>query len=76
MKSQELFALLVRDRAAEKTSTRQQIAYRMQAEGGLGPDENLFKIEHVSALWSGVCNADSSITTPMDSVSSCWARRI
>jgi hypothetical protein len=50
MKSQELFALLVRDRAAEKTSTRQQIAYRMQAEGVLGPDENLFKIEHVSVV--------------------------
>lgn len=48
MKSQELFALLVRDRAADKTTTRQQIAYRMQAEGVLGPDENLFKIEHVS----------------------------
>nr|XP_031858732.1 uncharacterized protein CI109_005826 [Kwoniella shandongensis]KAA5525804.1 hypothetical protein CI109_005826 [Kwoniella shandongensis] len=45
MKSQELFALLQRDRAAEKTTTRRQIAYRMQAEGVLGSEENLFKIE-------------------------------
>lgn len=47
MRSQELLALLKRDRAAEKTTTRQQIAYRMQAEGVLGVDENLFKIEWV-----------------------------
>jgi paired amphipathic helix protein Sin3a len=46
MKSQELFALLQRDRSGENTTTRQQIAYRMQAEGVLGSDENLYKIEH------------------------------
>jgi paired amphipathic helix protein Sin3a len=51
MRSQELLALLKRDRAAEKTTTRQQIAYRMQAEGVLGVDENLFKIEWVGP-WS------------------------
>ena len=48
MKSQELFALLQRDRAAEKTTVRQQIAYRMQAESVIGSDENVFKIEYVS----------------------------
>ncbi len=52
LKSQELFALLQRDRATETTTTRQQIAYRMQAEGVLGPDENLYKIEHVSDIAS------------------------
>ncbi|WVW80329.1 hypothetical protein I302_102309 [Kwoniella bestiolae CBS 10118] len=46
MKSQELLALLQRDRLHEKTSTRRQIAYRMQAEGVLGSDENLFKISY------------------------------
>ncbi|OCF56596.1 paired amphipathic helix protein Sin3a [Kwoniella mangroviensis CBS 10435] len=46
MKSQELFALLQRDRLHERTSTRRQIAYRMQAEGVLGSDENLFKISY------------------------------
>ncbi|WWC87985.1 uncharacterized protein L201_002887 [Kwoniella dendrophila CBS 6074] len=46
MKSQELFALLQRDRLNEKTNTRRQIAYRMQAEGVLGADENLFKISY------------------------------
>lgn len=50
MKSQELFALLQRDRGSDKTSTRQQIAYRMQAEGVLGADEHLYKIEHVSCV--------------------------
>ena len=47
MKSQELFALLQRDRLTDKTTTRQQIAYRMQAESVLGPDENLYKLEFV-----------------------------
>ncbi|KIR56076.1 paired amphipathic helix protein Sin3a [Cryptococcus gattii Ru294] len=45
LKSQELFALLQRDRASAKTSTKNQIAYRMQAEGVLGGNENLYKIE-------------------------------
>ena len=48
MKSQELFALLQRDRAVEKISAMSQIAYRNQAEGVLGPEENLFKIQFVS----------------------------
>ena len=47
MKSQELFALLQRDRLTQKTTTRQQIAYRMQAEGVTGSEENLYKIEYV-----------------------------
>ncbi|WWC68464.1 uncharacterized protein I206_102392 [Kwoniella pini CBS 10737] len=46
MKSQELFALLQRDRLHDRTNTRRQIAYRMQAEGVLGADENLFKISY------------------------------
>ncbi|OXG25638.1 paired amphipathic helix protein Sin3a [Cryptococcus neoformans Tu259-1] len=45
LKSQELFALLQRDRANARTSTKNQIAYRMQAEGVLGGNENLYKIE-------------------------------
>jgi paired amphipathic helix protein Sin3a len=51
MKSQELFALLQRDRQRERTTTRQQIAYRYQAEGVLGPDENLYRLQFVSALY-------------------------
>lgn len=50
MKSSELFGLLQRDREAETTSTRQQIAYRMQAEALLGNEESLFKIEYVSGI--------------------------
>ena len=50
MRSQELFALLQRDRQIERTTTRQQIAYRMQAEGVTGPEENLYKIEYVRPL--------------------------
>ncbi|EIW72890.1 hypothetical protein TREMEDRAFT_59052 [Tremella mesenterica DSM 1558] len=45
IKSQELFSLLERDREQERTSTRQQIAYRMSAEGLLAADENLFRME-------------------------------
>ena len=62
MKSQELFALLQRDRRAEKTSTRQQIAYRMQAEGVLGQDENLYKIEYVRAIF--ICRPRSLSAAP------------
>ena len=59
MKSQELFALLQRDRLADKTTTRQQIAYRMQAEGVLGSEENLYKIEYVShEVVSNIWTAD------------------
>ena len=45
MKSQELFALLQRDRAGDKTTTRQQIAYRSQAETVLASDDSLYKVE-------------------------------
>jgi paired amphipathic helix protein Sin3a len=50
MKSQELFALLQRDRQHERTTTRQQIAYRYQAEGVLGAEENLYKVQYVSVI--------------------------
>ncbi|ODO11875.1 hypothetical protein I350_00659 [Cryptococcus amylolentus CBS 6273] len=45
LKSQELHALLQRDRANPRTSTKNQIAYRMQAEGVLGGNEGLYKME-------------------------------
>jgi len=48
MKSQELFELLKRDRGFERSTTRRQIAYRMQAESVVGVDENIYKIEYVS----------------------------
>jgi paired amphipathic helix protein Sin3a len=48
VKSQELLSLLQRDRAQDRSTTRLQIAYRMNAENVLGPDENLFRIEYVS----------------------------
>lgn len=47
-KSQELWALLQRDRATERTTVKQQIAYRIQAERVLAPDENLYMISWVS----------------------------
>jgi len=49
VKSQELLSLLQRDRAQDRSTTRQQIAYRMNAENVLGPDENLYRIEYVSS---------------------------
>jgi histone deacetylase complex regulatory component SIN3 len=48
MKSQELFELLKRDRTFERSTNSRQIAYRMQAESVIGPDENIYKVEHVS----------------------------
>lgn len=50
MKSQELLALLERDRQNENVSLRQQIAYRFQAETVIDQDA-LIKIETVS--WEG-----------------------
>ncbi|KAL7423639.1 hypothetical protein Q5752_001220 [Cryptotrichosporon argae] len=47
LKSQELWSLLVRDRQTDTTTTRSQIAYRMNAEAVLGPDENLYRIEYL-----------------------------
>jgi paired amphipathic helix protein Sin3a len=49
-KSQELLKLLVADRRHERTTTRQQVAYRMKAETVLGPEEsreNMYRIEYV-----------------------------
>ncbi|KLT42069.1 hypothetical protein CC85DRAFT_285843 [Cutaneotrichosporon oleaginosum] len=49
-KSQELLKLLVADRRHERTTTRQQVAYRMKAESVLGPEEtreNMYRIEYV-----------------------------
>ena len=44
-KSQDLVELLKADREAKVTSTKQQIAYRMAAEGILSADENMYKID-------------------------------
>lgn len=44
-KSQDLVELLKADREAKVTSTKQQIAYRMAAEGVLSADENMYKID-------------------------------
>lgn len=52
-KSQELWALLQRDRAKERTTVKQQIAYRVQAERVLAPDENLYMISWVSNIATG-----------------------
>lgn len=59
MKSQELFALLQRDRAADKISAKSQIAYRNSAETVLGEEEHLFKIVYVGAAFyrGGIANA-------------------
>jgi len=47
-KSQDLYALLQAERKHEGTrNIRQQIAYRVEAEKTLAPDENVFKIEWV-----------------------------
>lgn len=47
-KSQELYALLQADRLTEESSTKQQIAYRMEVEKVLSVEENMFKIDWVS----------------------------
>lgn len=44
-KSQDLVELLKTDREARATSTKQQIAYRMAAEGVLSADENMYKLD-------------------------------
>lgn len=48
-KSQDLVELLKADREAKMTSTKQQIAYRMAAEGILSADENMYKIDWLPA---------------------------
>ncbi len=50
VRSQELWALLQRDRASDTTTGKQQIAYRTQAERVLAPEENLFKISWVRVV--------------------------
>ncbi|KAM0754488.1 hypothetical protein T439DRAFT_296832 [Meredithblackwellia eburnea MCA 4105] len=47
-KCQDLVTLLEKDRAREYTTPRQQIAYRMEAEGIIGSEESLYRIEWVS----------------------------
>lgn len=47
-KSQDLYALLQADRSSENRSIKQQIAYRMEAEKVLSPEENVFKFDWVS----------------------------
>lgn len=50
MKSQELIGLLQLERRKEKTTLRQQIAYRYQAEEVMA-NEHIFKIETVSCSY-------------------------
>ncbi|KAM0788552.1 hypothetical protein ACM66B_001678 [Microbotryomycetes sp. NB124-2] len=44
-KCQDLVSLLEKDRARDDITIRQQIAYRMEAEGVIGPDEPLYRLE-------------------------------
>lgn len=46
-KCQDLVTLLEKDRAREYTTPRQQIAYRMEAEATIGPEESLYRLEWV-----------------------------
>jgi hypothetical protein len=53
MKSQELWAMLQRDRETTSPSSRKQLAYRHSAEdicGGGGADDEFFRIQTVSCL--------------------------
>jgi hypothetical protein len=54
-KSHDLLNLLANDRTLDSTSARQQISYRMNAEGILGSDENLYRIEWVRPLLPPPC---------------------
>lgn len=47
-KCQDLLTLLEKDRAKEFTTQRQQIAYRMEAEGIIGAEDPLYRLEWVS----------------------------
>lgn len=47
-KSQELIKLLKRDRSVDRTTNRQQMAYRNMADAVIGPDENIYRLEYVS----------------------------
>ena len=61
-KSQDLYALLQAERRHEGTrNIRQQIAYRVEAEKTLAPDENVFKIE-----WVRSCAGEISIHAHME----------
>ncbi|GAA6028090.1 hypothetical protein JCM8097_001866 [Rhodosporidiobolus ruineniae] len=46
-KCQDIATLLEQDRARSTTTPRQQIAYRMEAEGALGAEEPLYRIEWI-----------------------------
>lgn len=48
-KSEELMSLFEKDRSLERTTVRQQIIYRMQAESVLEKDENLYRLEWIPA---------------------------
>ncbi|SCV74211.1 BQ2448_6643 [Microbotryum intermedium] len=48
-KSQDLTALLEKDRAGLCSTSRQMIAYRNEAEAIIGSDDNLYRIEWVSS---------------------------
>ncbi|KAK4053505.1 hypothetical protein OIV83_001673 [Microbotryomycetes sp. JL201] len=47
-KCQDLVSLLEKDRARDDITIRQQIAYRMEAEGVIGADEPLYRLEWAS----------------------------
>jgi len=85
-KSQELYALLQADRKYEGgRSTRQQIAYRVEAEKTLAPEENVFKIEWVGSArkratgrgdsWFDFAGTLFSSARPSDYGLSCSPRR-
>lgn len=44
---QDLVTLLEKDRARDFITTRQQIAYRMEAEAAIGSEDPLYRIEWV-----------------------------
>jgi paired amphipathic helix protein Sin3a len=51
-RSQELYSLLQADRSSDIRGVKQQIAYRMEVEKVLVPEENMFKIDWVRSTWS------------------------
>lgn len=47
---QDLVTLLEKDRARDFITTRQQIAYRMEAESAIGAEDPLYRVEWVRRL--------------------------
>lgn len=47
---QDLVTLLEKDRARDFITTRQQIAYRMEAEAAIGGEDPLYRIEWVRSV--------------------------